>query len=48
MSSIKTAKWTRGGSGEGLSVAKNMKVGNLEDKFEEEFGPGVRAVVSFK
>ena len=36
------------GSGEGLSVAKNMKVGNLEDKFEEEFGPGVRAVVSFK
>ena len=26
------------GSGKGLSVAKNMKVGNLEDKFEEEFG----------
>ena len=26
------------GGGKGLSVAKNMKVGNLEDKFEEEFG----------
>ena len=26
------------GSGKGLSVAKNMKVGNLEEKFEEEFG----------
>ena len=26
------------GSGKALSVAKNMKVGNLEDKFEEEFG----------
>ena len=26
------------GSGKGLSVAKNMKVGNLETKFEEEFG----------
>ena len=24
------------GSGKALSVAKNMKVGNLEDKFEEE------------
>jgi hypothetical protein len=26
------------GGGKGLSVAKNMKVGNLEDKFEKEFG----------
>ena len=26
------------GSETGLSIAKNMKVGNLEDKFEEEFG----------
>ena len=46
MSSIKTAKWTRGGSGEGLSVAKNMKVGNLEDKFEEEFGLKVQVAGS--
>ena len=26
------------GSGKALSVAKNMKVGNLEDKINEEFG----------
>ena len=26
------------GSGKGLSVAKNMKVGNFEDKIQEEFG----------
>ena len=32
------ARWNESGSGKDLSVAKNMKVGNLEDKFEEEFG----------
>ena len=34
------------GSGKGLSVAKNMKVGNLEDKFEEEFGLKVQVAGS--
>ena len=30
----------------GFSVAKNMKVGNLEDKFEEEFALKVQVVGS--
>ena len=34
------------GSGKALSVAKNMKVGNLEDKFEEEFGLKVQVAGS--
>ena len=34
------------GSGKDLSVAKNMKVGNLEDKFEEEFGLKVQVAGS--
>ena len=34
------------GSGNDLSVAKNMKVGNLEDKFEEEFGLKVQVAGS--
>lgn len=34
------------GSGRDLSVAKNMKVGNLEDKFEEEFGLNVQVAGS--
>jgi len=34
------------GSEKALSVAKNMKVGNLEDKFEEEFGLKVQVAGS--
>lgn len=34
------------GGGKALSVAKNMKVGNLEDKFEEEFGLKVQVAGS--
>ena len=34
------------GSGKDLSVAKNMKVGNLEDKFKEEFGLKVQVAGS--
>ena len=34
------------GRGKALSVAKNMKVGNLEDKFEEEFGLTVQVAGS--
>ena len=34
------------GSGNDLSVAKNMKVGNLEDKFEAEFGLKVQVAGS--
>ena len=34
------------GSGSGLSVAKNMKVGNLEKKFEVEFGLKVQVAGS--
>ena len=34
------------GSGKDLSVAKNMKVGNLEDKFEDEFGLKVQVAGS--
>ena len=34
------------GSGKDLSVAKNMKVGNLEDKFEVEFGLKVQVAGS--
>jgi hypothetical protein len=34
------------GNGKALSVAKNMKVGNLEDKFEEEFGLKVQVAGS--
>ena len=34
------------GSGKGLSVAKNMKVGTLEEKFEEEFGLKVQVAGS--
>jgi hypothetical protein len=34
------------GSGKALSVAKNMKVGNLEDKIEEEFGLKVQVAGS--
>ena len=34
------------GSGSGLSVAKNMKVGNLERKFEVEFGLKVQVAGS--
>ena len=34
------------GSGKGLSVAKNMKVGSLEDKFEKEFGLKVQVAGS--
>jgi len=34
------------GSGKALSVAKNMKVGNLEDKLEEEFGLKVQVAGS--
>ena len=34
------------GSGKGLAVAKNMKVGNLESKFEEEFGLKVQVAGS--
>jgi len=34
------------GSGNELSVAKNMKVGNLEDKFEAEFGLKVQVAGS--
>ena len=34
------------GSETGLSIAKNMKVGNLEDKFEEEFGLKVQVAGS--
>ena len=34
------------GSGKALSVAKNMKVGNLEDKFEDEFGLKVQVAGS--
>ena len=34
------------GSGKALSVAKNMKVGNLEEKFEEEFGLKVQVAGS--
>jgi hypothetical protein len=34
------------GSGKDLSVAKNMKVGNLEDKIEEEFGLKVQVAGS--
>ena len=34
------------GSGKALSVAKNMKVGNLEDKFDEEFGLKVQVAGS--
>ena len=34
------------GSGKDLSVAKNMKVGNLEDKFDEEFGLKVQVAGS--
>ena len=34
------------GSGGGLSVAKNMKVGNLEKKFEVEFGLKVQVAGS--
>ncbi len=33
-------------SGKALSVAKNMKVGNLEDKFEQEFGLKVQVAGS--
>jgi hypothetical protein len=36
----------RKGSGTGFSVAKNMKVGNLEDKFKEEFGLKVQVAGS--
>ena len=36
----------RKGSGKGFSVAKNMKVGNLEDKFKEEFGLKVQVAGS--
>ena len=34
------------GSGKDLSVTKNMKIGNLEDKFEEEFGFKVQVASS--
>ena len=34
------------GGGKALSVAKNMKVGNLEDKFDEEFGLKVQVAGS--
>ena len=33
-------------SGKVLSVAKNMKVGNLEDKFKQEFGLKVQVAGS--
>ena len=33
-------------NGKALSVAKNMKVGNLEGKFEEEFGLKVQVAGS--
>ena len=34
------------GTGKALAVAKNMKVGNLEDKFEAEFGLKVQVAGS--
>ena len=34
------------GSGKDLAVAKNLKVGKLEDKFEEEFGLKVQVARS--